>query len=583
MQIFIPLEGVNIEENIIQLKPINDLLKESFFVAHYQRGFRWNKQQVNDLLNDIWEFSQKERTKDEFYCLQPIVVKKFNGQWELIDGQQRLTTILIILNFFNKYSFKEPKPVFTINFQTRSDSKTFLKEIDLSKKEENIDYFHICSAFEVIKEWFDTKKQEGQTSIDNEFYPILLKYTKVIWYHVREDSNPIEIFTRINIGKIPLTNAELIKALFLGGKNFGTNEDTIILKQLEIANEWDRIEYSLQNEMFWYFINKSSNTLPTRIEFIFDLIALKKKTDDDFFTFRHFNDKFSSEKIDSVWKEIKRYFMTFEEWYNDRRLYHLVGYLILQGTDIQNIKENSKDRTKKEFKKYLIKEIKKQVKCQVDDLDYDSNRLMIEKVLLLFNIESMIRNNMEKSLFPFDKYKKEKWSLEHIHARNAQGIKNIEIGKNRLREARKYILDKIKIENKDRSKYEIVIQNIDKLLQKADIEVEEFEEIQDKIFIIFGNESNSISNLALLSGRDNSALNNNIFPIKRSRIVARDKMGGFIPICTRNVFLKYYTKDVTSPYYWGEEDRTCYLKAIKETLANYLPVQVNEGVVNGDK
>lgn len=570
------------EENIIQLKPINDILKESFFVAHYQRGFRWNKQQVNDLLNDIWEFSQKDKTKDEFYCLQPIVVKKFNGQWELIDGQQRLTTILIILNFFNKYSFKEPKPVFTINFETRLDSKAFLKEIDQSKKEENIDYFHICSAFEVIKEWFDNKKQDGRTSIDNEFYPILLNYTKIIWYQVNENCNPIEIFTRINIGKIPLTNAELIKALFLGRNNFGANEETIILKQLEIASEWDRIEYSLQNEMFWYFINKSFSNLPTRIEFIFDLMSLKKNVNDEFFTFRYFNAKFANEEIDSIWKDIKNYFMTFEEWFNNRILYHLVGYLILQGTDVQNIKENTRNRTKKEFKDYLIQEIKSQVKCQIDDLDYDYNHSKIEKVLLLFNIESMIRNSTEKSLFPFDEYKKDKWSLEHIHARNSVGIKDIEIGKSWLPEVRKYILDKNKIENKAGSEYEAIIQSIDKLLQTENIEVEEFEEIQDKIFVIFGEESNSISNLALLSGKDNSALNNNIFPVKRSRIVERDKKGAFIPICTRNVFLKYYTKDVTSPYYWGEKDRACYLKAIKEILAKYLPVQVNEGVLDED-
>ena len=75
--------------NEIELKNIKDILECKFYVPSYQRGYRWNKQQVIDLLEDIWEFSQKnELKKDEFYCLQPIVVKKMDGleeKWEVID------------------------------------------------------------------------------------------------------------------------------------------------------------------------------------------------------------------------------------------------------------------------------------------------------------------------------------------------------------------------------------------------------------------------------------------------------------------------------------------------------------------
>jgi hypothetical protein len=43
-------------DTAICLKPVNDLLKESFYVPSYQRGYRWTERQVEDLLNDIWEF-----------------------------------------------------------------------------------------------------------------------------------------------------------------------------------------------------------------------------------------------------------------------------------------------------------------------------------------------------------------------------------------------------------------------------------------------------------------------------------------------------------------------------------------------
>lgn len=559
----------------LTLKSINELLQEKFCVPSYQRGYRWTHLQVTDLLNDILEF-HKNSEKDEFYCLQPVVLKQSNNdEWEVIDGQQRLTTIFIILKYLNERLTEEyRKALYSLSYTTREESASYLNNINVSEKDKNIDFFFIYATLETVKNWFKEKQ-----NFVNDFESTLLNRVKVIWYEVEESTNSIDIFTRINMGKIPLTNAELIKALFLRKGNFDNNdEETITSKQVEIASEWDRIEYSLQNEEFWCFINTPLNKLSTRIEFIFNLMANKKSVDDENFTFRHFNTKFAQEKSVSIWKNIKSYFMTFEEWFNDRTLYHLVGYLISQGCNIQEIKNHTKSKTKKEFNNYLIQEIKNQVKCQIDDLDYNSDHKRIEKVLLLFNIESMIRNSTEKSRFPFDKYKQDEWSLEHIHARNPVSLKTSEVGKSWLLESKMCIIDKNRIENK--SANEKVIQRIDQLLQQEKIEDEEFENIQDEIFKIFGEESDSISNLALLSGKDNSALNNNIFPVKRSKIVERDKKGSFIPICTRNVFLKYYTQEITSLYYWGEQDRICYLDAIKKTLANYLPKQVNEGLIN---
>jgi hypothetical protein len=77
--------------------------------------------------------------------------------------------------------------------------------------------------------------------------------------------------------------------------------------------------------------------------------------------------------------------------------------------------------------------------------------------------------------------------------------------------------------------------------------------------------------MALLSTEDNSALNNNIFPIKRDKIIELDEKGSFIPICTKNVFLKYYSKDVTQNSEWTKKDRDAYLKEIKRKLKEFLP------------
>lgn len=84
-------------------------------------------------------------------------------------------------------------------------------------------------------------------------------------------------------------------------------------------------------------------------------------------------------------------------------------------------------------------------------------------------------------------------------------------------------------------------------------------------------EVHSIANLALLDGRDNAALNNAVFEVKRREIIRRDKVGSYIPACTRNVFLKYYTETGHQQlHFWSAADRQAYLDAILESVAPYL-------------
>ncbi|RLC23815.1 MAG: DUF262 domain-containing protein, partial [Deltaproteobacteria bacterium] len=169
----------------------------------------------------------------------------------------------------------------------------------------------------------------------NNKYPV-----KVIWYEADSNINSIDLFTRLNIGKIPLTNAELIKALFMNSSNFEKKQsDRIRLKQLEISTEWDRIEHALQNDMFWYFIS-GHKIITNRIELIFNLMNEEKDESDNYSTFRYFNKKFqkkSEKTIEANWIEIKNYFQRFEEWFNERGLYHKIGFLLIEGETIGNL------------------------------------------------------------------------------------------------------------------------------------------------------------------------------------------------------------------------------------------------------
>ncbi|MEK6623461.1 MAG: DUF262 domain-containing protein [Bdellovibrionota bacterium] len=369
--------------NELSLKPISALLSENFFIPGYQRGYRWTRRQVEDLLQDIREFQRDSelKGKEVFYCLQPVVVRETSNknEWELIDGQQRLTTIYLILLYLKDILVLLGKTPYSLRYETREDSGVFLKAIDFTRKDDNIDYFHICDAYDAIREWFES--QDGAYRIN--FLQTLInddttgKNVKVIWYNVRENIDPVDVFTRLNIGKIPLTDAELVKAIFLRSKNFKENE--ITLQQLKIAQEWDSIEKSLQADEFWYFIN-NENKYDNRIQYVLELMADERghaldAKDDHYYTFIAFNRLVNTldGNFEIEWKRIKNCFMTLEEWYKDRYFYHLIGFLINQNTSILDLLNWAKaGSTKRDFKFTLKKHVFEKM---FSNHDYDQKRL----------------------------------------------------------------------------------------------------------------------------------------------------------------------------------------------------------------
>ena len=80
----------------VTMQSINYLFRKSFFVPTYQRGYRWTETQVKELLEDLYDFVSTKKDENDYYCLQPIIVKKKEDCWELVDGQQRLTALWLI-------------------------------------------------------------------------------------------------------------------------------------------------------------------------------------------------------------------------------------------------------------------------------------------------------------------------------------------------------------------------------------------------------------------------------------------------------------------------------------------------------
>lgn len=615
-------------QNNFKLIPIDDLAEHHFFIPNYQRGYKWDVQQVLDLLNDLNEFKQVGKS---FYCLQPLAVTKSGTtkQYEVIDGQQRLTTIHIILQII-------AKSIYTIKYQTRKRSEELLtaitldnnfglyrvkftsdiqalkkninkewaKYIDIKKKElyekqeseninefDNIDFYYFFTAFLTIKSWIDAKAINKSA-----FTSKLLEQTKFIWYNETNEKKPKRVYRNLNSGKISLTNAELIKALFVNNLK-DKNKQIQQLQQSAFAIEWDMIETTLQDDLFWYFIsNEKANHYDTRIDYLFELETRESKKN-KFYTYRYYDRKLKNAKTDdrlvefgNEWKKIRSLFLTLREWYKNEELYHLIGYLTTSWNQlkplikIEEIVKKSNGINKVEFKNCLICQIHKKVfnikdedgnNILIDQLAYGDNDEKINRILLLHNIETYC-SEINGFRFPFKDFKALKWSLEHIHAQQSEKVKTVEELKIWIgNDTEKIVAEIKKNQNGNHEQLEKNIAALEKSYANQE-PTDKITEIQKNLLVNIEEylEMHQIWNMALLDIKTNSSLNNKPFIEKRKLIIDKVKNNAvFIPICTRNVFLKVYTTNLTQINYWSYQDRKDYLDDMTSKLDKYINFQ----------
>ncbi|WEV68055.1 DUF262 domain-containing protein [Bifidobacterium sp. ESL0769] len=454
-----PLSNTQIRMRSIQnLKPDKQDENYCFSVPSYQRGYRWGKTEINTLMDDLSPYFDNDKNLQ--YCLQPIVVRhRENNVYEVIDGQQRLTTLYILGRYCDVV---ENGVKYTITYETRQNSEEFLESLSLTNKAyrqkalDNPDFYFMSQAFDCIDSWANEHQKEKPDLY--RFWCQVIKNVKVIWYEVPSSTDSIDMFRKINEGKIPLTNAELVKALLLS--------DSEIIKRHEqtpIAIEWNHMEQQLQNDEFWYFLTGDErDTYSTRMDLIFDIWLSIQNTkpetqnlDNPYAMFTYIynsSNKNNAGKgiLREMWSSCKEIFANLENWYQSNDLYHLFGYLIacrgnqkyttpkskiidlyaeFSGLDKSQLREHIRNKIRNSLKEYGNEP------QQIEQLEYNdpksNTQNLIRNALLLFNLLTINSTTSSKTRFPFDLYKKDKWDIEHIHAIAGGPPTDEEINKNK--------------------------------------------------------------------------------------------------------------------------------------------------------
>ena len=515
---------------------VGELAGKKFSIPReYQRGYRWEQTEVEHLLDDIDSSSPG-------YSLQPLVVKAVerNGDisYDVVDGQQRLTTILLIKGV-------EPPESFHHN---------------------DIDKYFIKNAKNTIESYFEDKnKKEFLDKLDKAFF---------LFYEL-DDENPEEVFERLNEGKIPLSSTELLKAWIF------TKTGSRLVR-----TKWREMELACEDDEFFYFINPDADSpryYASRMDYILELVECnisgspKDRTSIETewdkcrqYTFFCLTENNSGKEGKTVsWKEIyiavANQYETLKAYYDNPDHYIQVGYMLhrkghkdcyqilVEGKSIAAFKEDVKDSIDADL------DDTSEIEHKWEKYAYGECDDKIRNVLLLYNL---ILYSRSQTNFPYKYFHAESWTLDHIHAKNE---KTLDPDSKEFKKLVEEVTALAKRKEWPEFKYEDL--NQEQLYNLRDgfaaINRRGYEEKN-----IEGNWIHSIGNLVLLGRNDNSHFNNNTYINKKIEAAGI----GHLLKGTRRAYLEINEDSE----FWCKEESSAYFTDIVDVVVSFLEKRIEE-------
>lgn len=554
-----------LEDLFLSDELLDSLQAEKYYIGAYQRGYKWKSFGANDqvplFLTDIYNAYQENAPE---YYLQYITIKKNDEQksWlEIIDGQQRLTTIsLLFYSFAKEFGFEnitEDK----VTYERYLGRAIFDEVLDFCDKDESIalllkkhqDLYYIYHAKECIKRFLELLQDEAKS-----FYEYCRQKVKIIINLEDEMTSAEEIFSNLNDNKVDLTNYYLIKGLLFTKSTRPENHKTSFIEIQEqrnrISRNWDDIDNWLldtaQNQLFFNAfpiintkeenigINSLLNALrPIEIvensketvvkEFRQSLNNLSvKNVVDDYLLFNSYNEHLTNQskaeaKLIDVYQTSKR----LRNWYSDIELYNLIGFYTSTRGNVNEILQLGNTEVKKKLYLHLKSRLDLG-EVKISQLNYSDpkKRRKLNTILLALNIftlkkiESKVCIDFSNS-FDFKSYREHHWSIEHIYPQNPDCSET---------DYEEYYEWFSNLKFKDINNPIAIKIKLKEALSKEELQLVAQQDIDE----------HQLGNLALLTSGNNSTLQNYIFPKKRKLLLNLISSGSFVPQHTINAVSK---------------------------------------------
>lgn len=566
---------------------LRDAEKEDFLIPTYQRGYKWTSEgensQIQTLLNDL--YSAFQISIDRYY-LQFITLKDNGTSFEVIDGQQRLTTLTILFSVF----FHECEELDEDNFikdklvyQTR---KNFIEEFIYNNVEHlishnewndfikdypshnNQDVFYIFHATKAISNFLNNIPRDENIA----FFNYIIDKVQLIVNILDIEMNSEKIFINVNKG-VKLKDADLVKGLLITKipldnkiENYRLTENEINEIRSTLGKQWDEIVYWANRIDITSFYKQSSTyNIGWVIKLAFPYIDT---TNSDIPIFATLSKEYQNgEKATNIFEKIYATKLILDDWFNIPEIHNLLGFLLhsKSGYSLSRIwnelkkLDNKKDVIGK-LKELVRKEIPYDEKdAKLKELNFHDSKDALFNLFLALDVVKYLPISDNEDFYNFKLISDGRWSIEHIFPQNPEDLKNIalfseqdlQILKDLLPESIDISLD-VEDEN-ERKKITDLLKKIKNSQGKCVILQEEREPLA-YLLSNNANELHRIGNLSLIELGINSSLSNNYFDKKRKIIVQKISDGKFVPFHTYDVFSKLILDSQTNLHVWSKKD-----------------------------
>ena len=567
----------------------------TFIIPYLQRAYKWKEKQAKQMLEDFSEFLKQEKT---YYCMQPLAVVKIgDNKYELLDGQQRLTTLLILWRILFEDD-KEKNTSYPYKFEyerdsSGSDTYSFITKFDDIKKGKyrNIDEYYMSKVYGVINQYFDPPEEKKK----NVFKKLLKgegKHILFLWYEVNEEEKHTT-FAHLNSGKIELTCSELIKAVLLSDGNKESLDNNGLPDKSLVAAQYAEMEEAFNDDRLWYMLQTDEPLYNgSRMDLLFNMVLNISRKTYEADPKAAFYEVYTEKKVDlsKFWKDCRAYFVRIMDLYKNPYTYHYMGYLTY--TEGNNKIDDWVKAYKESGLKGCIEQLKSKVRESISGLgDFekitysDTSKATLRKIFILHNIQTILIHyeaikkanlglRFSYEQFPFELLYSQRWDIEHIASQTDNTL-------TKQKDFKDWVAS-VKADYPEIFAQRPELNNEIDLFEK-DYKIEKFKQIYNEI--VGSAEKNSpqnkdgLGNLVLLDSHTNRSYHNSLYKRKRKIILAASNIDNqnneyqvtYIPRCTLNVFLKTYNTGMdVNLVEWTQDDYNKYLGDIKEKLEQIL-------------